>query len=154
MWETTTKNKQSPKFTIKKKSKKKKKGRRATYSSYWTKPAQEIKRLKKIKYKMEVATSQKKGGGGQPPRKKKKRRATYWTSCTWAFSLFTYQIPPHPVFSPFWGENFLVGPRRKHSGLTIILPSLPSNQTFSKKNFSSFSLSFLFFFFRPLFNLE
>ena len=54
------------------------------------------------------------------------------------------------VFSPFWEENFLVGPRRKHLGPTTYFPFSPSNQTQSKKfsflfSFESFS-SILFHF--------
>ena len=54
------------------------------------------------------------------------------------------------VFSPFWEENFLVGPRRKHLCPTIYFPSSPPNQTQSKKfsflfSFESFS-SILFHF--------
>ena len=54
------------------------------------------------------------------------------------------------VFSPFWEENVLVGPRRKHLGPTIYFPSSPPNQTQSKKfsflfSFESFS-SILFHF--------
>ena len=36
-------------------------------------------------------------------------------------------------FSLFWGENFLVGPKRKHLGPTIFFSSLPPNQTPSNK---------------------
>ena len=37
--------------------------------------------------------------------------------------------PRCTVFPPFWGENFLVGPRKKHSGSTTHFPSPPPNQT-------------------------
>ena len=46
------------------------------------------------------------------------------------------------VFSLFWGENFLVGPKRKHLGPTIFFSSLPPNQTPSNK--------FSFLIFSPL----
>ena len=36
-------------------------------------------------------------------------------------------------FLPFQGENFLVGPVRKHQGPTFSFPSSPPNQTHSKK---------------------
>ena len=39
------------------------------------------------------------------------------------------------VFSPFLGENFLVGSRRKYLGLTIYFPSSLFNQTHFKKVF-------------------
>jgi len=45
------------------------------------------------------------------------------------------KIHLHSVFSPFWEENILVGLERKHLGSTIYFPSLPPNQTHSKKNF-------------------
>ena len=44
------------------------------------------------------------------------------------------------VFSPFWGENILVGPRRKNPDPTIYFPSSPPNQIHSKKFSFSFSL--------------
>ena len=47
------------------------------------------------------------------------------------------------VFCPFWEENFLVGPKRKNPSPTISFPSLPPNQTPSKK----YSLLVFFFFF-------
>ena len=43
-------------------------------------------------------------------------------------------------FSPFWGENFLVGLRRKHLGFTIYFSSSPLNQTHSKKFSFPFSI--------------
>ena len=39
------------------------------------------------------------------------------------------------VFSLFWKENFLMGPKKKHLGFTIYFPSFPPNQTHSKKIF-------------------
>ena len=39
------------------------------------------------------------------------------------------------VFSPFWGENFLVGPGRKHLSPNIYFPSFSPNQTHSKRVF-------------------
>ena len=50
---------------------------------------------------------------------------------------------PLTQFSPYFWQNFLVGPGRKHSSPTIFFPSPPSNQTSSKK----FSLIFSPFFF-------
>ena len=50
---------------------------------------------------------------------------------------------PLTQFSPYFGQNFLVGPGRKHSSPTIFFPSPPPNQTSSKK----FSLIFSPFFF-------
>ena len=44
------------------------------------------------------------------------------------------------VFSPFWGENFLVGLGRKHIGFTLYFLSSPPNQTHSKKFSFPFSL--------------
>ena len=44
------------------------------------------------------------------------------------------------VFSPFRGENILVGPRRKNSDPTIYFPSSPPNQIHSKKFSFPFSL--------------
>ena len=52
------------------------------------------------------------------------------------------KMHPHLVFSPFWGENILVGSGTKHSGPTqfFSLPSLKPN-TYQKCS------SFFFFFF-------
>ena len=44
------------------------------------------------------------------------------------FSKLPHFIPS--VFFPFWRENFLMGPGRKHLGLTIYFPSSPPNQTY------------------------
>ena len=44
------------------------------------------------------------------------------------------------VFSPFWGENILVGPRRKNPDPTIYFPSSSLNQIHSKKFSFPFSL--------------
>ena len=47
------------------------------------------------------------------------------------------------VFSPFWRENFLLNPGRKHVDPTIYFPFFPPNQTHSKKVFILiFSLKF------------
>ena len=46
----------------------------------------------------------------------------------------------HQVFSPFWGENILVGPGRKYPGLTNFFPLLLSTNTY-QKCFFSLSLS-------------
>ena len=88
----------------------------------------------------------------QSPKKKKKatcmpthhprnqKKKNFKNNKKWAF-LFIKQ--PHflySVFSPFLGENFLVGPRRKHPGPTIYFPSFPPNQTHSKKFSFLFSL--------------
>ena len=45
------------------------------------------------------------------------------------------KIHPYSIFSPFWGENFLVGPERKHLNPTIYFPSSPPNETHFKKVF-------------------
>ena len=53
--------------------------------------------------------------------------------CTWTFSsIKMFHFLPS-VFSPFWGENFLVGSGRKHTSPTIYFPSFSPNQTHSKK---------------------
>ena len=54
---------------------------------------------------------------------------------------------PHFIptfFSPFWGENFWVGPGKKHLSPTIYFSSSPPNQTHSKKKFPSHFISKVF----------
>ena len=64
-------------------------------------------------------------------------------NCTWAFlSKNDAQFLPL-VFSPIWGENFLMGLGRKHLGPTIYFLSSPPNQIHSKKFFFPFSLQIL-----------
>ena len=64
--------------------------------------------------------------------------------CTWAISSFIPQISPYLVFSPFWGENFLVSSGKKHLSPTIFSP-LPLPTKHPPKSFpSSFFLSFFF----------
>ena len=45
------------------------------------------------------------------------------------------KIHLYSIFSLFWRENILVGPRRKHLDPTIYFPSFLPNQTHSKKVF-------------------
>ena len=60
---------------------------------------------------------------------------------------------PFPVFSPFWRENFLMGPRRKYLDSTIYFPFSPPNQTHYKKvSLPIFSKKVSFFF--TLFHLQ
>ena len=55
------------------------------------------------------------------------------------------------VFSSFWGENFLVGPGRKHLDPIIYFPSTIPNQVHSKKVFLSiFSPKFSIHLISPL----
>ena len=45
------------------------------------------------------------------------------------------QRTTYSVFSPFWGENILVGPRREYLDSTIYFPFSLPNQSHSKKVF-------------------
>ena len=54
---------------------------------------------------------------------------------TWAFLSIKQPYFLLLVFSPFWGEIFLMDSRRKHLGPTVYFPSSPPNQTHSKKVF-------------------
>ena len=60
--------------------------------------------------------------------------------CKWAFSSIKQSHFLPSVFSPFWGENILVGPRRKNPDPTIYFPSSPPNQIHSKNFSFPFSL--------------
>ena len=71
-------------------------------------------------------------------KEKKKRKGTDELSMcksTWAFLSIKQLYFLLLVFSPFWGEIFLMDSRRKRLGPTIYFPSSPSNQTHSKKVF-------------------
>ena len=61
-------------------------------------------------------------------------------NCTWALSSKNDAQFLPLVFSPIWGENFLMGLGRKHLGPTIYFLSSPPNQIHSKKFFFPFSL--------------
>ena len=61
-------------------------------------------------------------------------------TCTWAFLSFTHKIFHYQVFSPFWRENFLVGPGRLHR----YFPLSPYQPNTLQK---VFPLHFFFFFF-------
>ena len=56
---------------------------------------------------------------------------------TWAFLSIKQPYFLPSIFSPFWEENFLVGPRKKHLGSIIYFPFSLPNQTYSKKVFHS-----------------
>ena len=56
---------------------------------------------------------------------------------TWAFLSIKQPYFLPSIFSPFWEENFLVGPRKKHPDSIIYFPFSLSNQTYSKKVFHS-----------------
>ena len=64
-------------------------------------------------------------------------------TCTWAFLSFTHKIFHYKVFSPFWRENFLVGPGRLHR----YFPLSPYQPNTLQK---VFPLHFFFFFFPPI----
>ena len=85
---------------------------------------QKIKRKKKGQ-----RTAQKRG--------KKKKRQLEEAHVHMHMGIFVNQekIHPYSVFSPFWGENFLVGTERKHLNPTIYFPSSPPNETHFKKVF-------------------
>ena len=79
-------------------------------------------------------------------KKRKKKGQPYWQCCCLGgkkkpleenMGIFVNQekIHPYSIFSLFWRENILVGPRRKHLGPTIYFPSFLPNQTHSKKVF-------------------
>ena len=66
---------------------------------------------------------------------KKKEKGTWRCPCIHEhFCQLRKNLSPFSFLS-FWGENILVGPRRKHSCLTIYFISFPLNQTHSKKVF-------------------
>ena len=69
-------------------------------------------------------------------------------TCTRASWSINKSDSPSPltVFSPFWGENFLVSSVSKHPSSTLSFPSLLPNQTPSKKGVFFF---FFFFFILP-----
>ena len=64
--------------------------------------------------------------------------------CIWGFLSIKKKFILTQVSLYFWEKTFLVGPRRKHQGLTIYFPFSPPNQTHLKKFSFIFSLqSFL-----------
>ena len=67
--------------------------------------------------------------------KKSNVRMKPMCSCTWAFLSIKQPHFLSLVFSLFWGENFLVDPKRKHLNLTIYFSSFSPNQTHFKKVF-------------------
>ena len=78
--------------------------------------------------------------------KEKKKKPTCWRwSPTWGVFLEAHFMNfPLLVFSPKWGENFLVGPKRKYPDPTIYFSSPPPNQTL-QKGFSSHFISKIFY---------
>jgi len=56
------------------------------------------------------------------------------------------KMQPHSIFSPFWGENILVGSGRKHLGPSFIfLPSHLTKHTLKKKFLHIFSSKFFIY---------
>ena len=95
--------------------------------------AQEIKKKRKKGKKKTKQNRRKKNLKLELDAKKENEKRYLAKLNTWAFLSFTYQTSLHPVFSPFWGENLLVGLGNKNPGLTIIFPSPHPNQTPFKK---------------------
>ena len=58
--------------------------------------------------------------------KKEKEKGARQSPCASAHGHFCQEIQnPHPVFSPFWEENILVGSGRKHQSPSIFFSRPP-----------------------------
>ena len=93
-------------------------------------PVNPKKKEKRRKGKQRLG--KKKASNGKKILKKKLWRKATWMKLmcnyTWAFLSSKNDIQfLITFFSPFWGKNFLMGPKRKYLGPTIYFPSFPPN---------------------------
>ena len=77
----------------------------------------------------------KKKGATPGEKKKKKRQLEEVVHIHMDIFVNQEKVHSHSVFSPFWGENILIGLGRKYLGPIFYFPSFLPNQTHSKKVF-------------------